>query len=72
MDNKRIHQQTKIEKNNFTFQVWLGEFEFGQLLPHLLKTKRGGVKGGQKHQYEIGGARALVIKQKTKNNNIMT
>jgi len=45
MDNKKIHQQTKIEKNNLTFQVWLGEFEFGQLLPHLLKTKTG--RGGR-------------------------
>jgi hypothetical protein len=45
MDNKKIHQQTKIEKNNLTFQVWLGEFEFGQFLPHLLKTKTG--RGGR-------------------------
>jgi len=29
MDNKKVHQQRKIEKKNFAFQVWLGEFEFG-------------------------------------------
>jgi hypothetical protein len=37
MDNKKIHQQTKIEKKNLTFQVWPKEVEFGQFHPHLQK-----------------------------------
>jgi len=42
-------------KKNLIFQVWLKEFKFEQLLPHMQK-----IKGG-KYQSETRGAKATTL-----------
>jgi hypothetical protein len=41
MDNKKIHQQIKIQEKNLTFQIWLKELNLDSS-SHTYKKLKGG------------------------------